>query len=86
MIIKGHGGNILHGKHEGILGKEIENNKGVFRGSPISALLYIIFADGIMDEYKNEINTQNPQNKNDHEKSKYRFLMGKTPIQTNKQQ
>ena len=61
MIIKGHEGNIIRGKHAGILGKEIENNKGVFHGSPIVALLYIIFADGIMGEYKNNINTQSPQ-------------------------
>ena len=55
MIIKGREGNILHGKHAGVLGEEIKNNKGVFQGSPISALLYIIFADGIMDEYKKKL-------------------------------
>ena len=31
--------------------EKIGNNQGVFQGSPISALLYITFADGIMDEY-----------------------------------
>ena len=55
IIIKGHTDNTLAGKLNGELSNEIENDKGVFQGSPISALLYIIFADGIMDEYKNEL-------------------------------
>ena len=58
-IIQGHHGNILQGKHDGQLGREIHNNKGVFQGIPISALLYIIFADGAMGEYKKEIIPKN---------------------------
>ena len=40
------------GKLNGELGQELSNNKGVFQGSPIRALLYINFVDGITDEYK----------------------------------
>ena len=54
-IIKAHKNNILRGKHNGALGNKIQNNKGVFRGIPISALLYTTFADGIMSEYKTEL-------------------------------
>ena len=54
-ICKGHGNNILRGEHDGILGEKINNNnnnKGVFQGSPLSALLYIILDDKVKDEYK----------------------------------
>ena len=47
-IIRGHTGNILQGKHDGELGRKILNNKGVFQGSPINALLYINYADAVM--------------------------------------
>ena len=56
IIIKGHTDNILTGKLNGEFGDEVLNNQGVFQGSPISALLYIIFADGIMGEYKDLLN------------------------------
>ena len=51
-ITQRHRVNILHGKHDGQLGRKINNNKGVFQGSPISSLLYIIFVDGVMNDYK----------------------------------
>ena len=54
-IIICHSGNILFGKHNGISGERVGNNKGVLHGSPISALLYIIYADNLMGEYKEEI-------------------------------
>ena len=47
--------NLLQGKHNGIMGSKIRSNKGVFQGSPICALLYITFADGILREYKQNI-------------------------------
>ena len=61
MILRGRQGNIPQGKHAGAIGVEIENNKGVFQGSPIIALLYITFADGIMDEYKTATQLHNAQ-------------------------
>ena len=58
-IKKGHENNWLQGKRNGVRGSKINNNnnnnKGVFQGSPISALLYIILADSIMVEYKQEL-------------------------------
>ena len=50
--------NILQGKHDGKLGRDTCNNKGVLHGIPISALLYIIFADGITKAYNQEITPQ----------------------------
>ena len=52
LLIKGHSGNTLVGKINGVHSREINNDKGVFQGSPLSALLYIIYGDGIMGEYK----------------------------------
>ena len=54
-IIKGHHDNILRGKHNGAMGNKIPYNKGAPQGIPISALLYITFADGITHEYKQEL-------------------------------
>ena len=51
-IIQGRTGNIPHGENDGELGAEIINNKGAFQGSPISALLYITYADAVMAEYE----------------------------------
>ena len=63
QIIIGRSGNSLFGKHNGVLGAKVDN-KGVFQGSPISALLYIIYAGNLMMEYKNEINNNfNKDNK-----------------------
>ena len=61
MMPQGHRGNIPQGKHLGEIGTEIGNNEGVFQGSPISAILYITFADGITGEYKNELHPHNAQ-------------------------
>ena len=54
-ISQGRNGNIPHGKHEGQLGAHIHNNKVVFQGIPICALLYITFADGITSDYNQNI-------------------------------
>ena len=68
-IIKGHGNNLLQGNHNGTRGRKVNNNKGVFQGSPISALLYIIFAGGIMDGYEKELlklKTKMPDGNKEH--------------------
>ena len=81
-IIQGHDNNTLHGKHDGILGWEIHNNKGVFRGIPVSALLYIIFADGIMKEYKQELIAQKPEKiQHEHQEPKHGDGMAELPDQ-----
>jgi len=41
VIIKWHTGKILSGKIDGMIGKEIENDRGVSQGVPISALYHI---------------------------------------------
>ena len=59
MIINGHTDNSLYGKLNCEIGTETYSDKGVFEGSPTSASIYIIFADGIMEEYKDEIKKKN---------------------------
>jgi len=48
---------MLRAKHQGTYGPRQLNNKGVFQGSAISALLFIIYLDDMMEDYK-EINYQ----------------------------
>ena len=55
-IIVGHGDNILQGKHDGIVGKRINNNKGVSRGIAISPLLHSTFSDGIKGDCREDLN------------------------------
>ena len=57
-IIAGHNNNKLCVKHKTKLSKLIHNNVGVFQGSPISAQLFIIYADSVMNDYKKEINNK----------------------------
>ena len=54
-VFKGHDANLLQGKRNAAMGVAIRNNKGVFQGVPISAVLYITIADGVMGEYENEL-------------------------------
>ena len=61
IAIKGSTSNAFLGKLDGVSGEGIGGNKGVFEGSPISALLNIVFADGIMGEYKNGLEKSTPK-------------------------
>ena len=61
LIKKGHTGNYLCSKINNQYTKLIKNNIGVFQGSPLSACLFIIYADYVMNEYKNEIKQTNTQ-------------------------
>ena len=38
------------------------NNKGVFRGNPLSAYLFIIYAESMMGEYENNLKHETIQN------------------------
>ena len=49
----GHSDNKLWAKYNNKLSKLVHNNTGVFQGSPLSAQLFIIYADYVMNEYKN---------------------------------
>ena len=51
----GHIGTGLCAKHDGITGKEIYNDKGVFRRSPISALLFAIYFGDVVKIYENNL-------------------------------
>ena len=54
-IIKGHTENKLCSKHKNKTSKYINNNVGVFQGSPISAQLFVIYADKVIQDYKEEL-------------------------------
>ena len=47
-------GDTLIGKSGGVISEEIDRDKGFLRGSPIIALLYIIFAGNIIEVYQKE--------------------------------
>ena len=49
---KGHENTKLRVKNCGNLGDHIKNNVGVFQGSPLSALLFIIYLDDMMDDFE----------------------------------
>ena len=51
-IRAGHTNNTLRPKIQGQLGGKIKNDKGVFQGSPLSALLFIIYQNEMMEEYQ----------------------------------
>ena len=55
MIKIGHNNNQLCSKINGEYSNLINNNVGVFQGSPLSAYLFIIYADYIMKQYNNSI-------------------------------
>ena len=50
-IRMGHEDTKLRPKAKGTLGKKQINNKGVFQGSPLSALLFIIYFDHMLEMY-----------------------------------
>ena len=42
--------------------KKTENNKGVFQGSPLSAFLFIIYAENMMEHYEKSLNDETKEN------------------------
>ena len=60
----GHLGTNLKPKSNGQLGNSVKNNnnKGVFQGSPLSAFLFIIYAESTMGEYGNNLKNETIQN------------------------
>ena len=59
MIINGHTKNQLCCKIGNLISKTIENNIGVPQGNPVSAQLFIIYAEHVMKTYRTNINIQN---------------------------
>ena len=54
MVKKGRDNNYLRCKLDGIYTDIIRNNIGVFQGIPLSAYIFIIYADHVMGNYKNK--------------------------------
>ena len=52
IIRMGHIGTCLRAKNVGRIGRKTENNKGAFQGSPLSAFLFIIYAENMMGYYE----------------------------------
>ena len=55
MIFIAHKNTTLAPKHRNKIGKTCVNNNGCFQGSPLSALIFIIYADEMMREYEEEM-------------------------------
>ena len=55
MIYIAHKKTTLAPKHRNQLGKTCDNNNGCFQGSPLSALIFIIYADEMMNDYEEEM-------------------------------
>ena len=58
LIRMGHTENQLRPKYKGAIGTRTHNNRGASQGSPLSAMLFIIYFDRMMEGY-----TQNLQQK-----------------------
>ena len=52
QIRSGHLGNKLYPKYKGTVGAQVYNDKWVFQGSPISAILFIIYFDRLLGNIK----------------------------------
>ena len=50
QIRSGHKANKLCPKYNGVIGPQMYNNKGVFQGSPISAMRFIIYFDQLIGD------------------------------------
>ena len=54
----------LQPKQSNRLGQKIYNNNGCFQGSPLSALVFVIYADEMMNRYEQELKKQRGNAKN----------------------
>ena len=55
MVKIGHNNNQLRSKINGEYSQLADNNIGAFQGSPISPILFIIYADHIVNNYSKSI-------------------------------
>ena len=60
QIRAGHIGNKPWAKYNGVLGPLQTNNKRVFQGGPIRAMLFIIYCDHILQTYEDNLRKQPP--------------------------
>ena len=54
LIMKTHSNTKIRARESNRLSKKQETNTGVFQGSPLSALLFIIYTDSMMEKYEKE--------------------------------
>ena len=73
LIRMGHTNNQLCPKYKGAIGASTHNNRGVFQGSPPSAMLFITYFDSMMSDY-----TQNLKGEIEH---RQHTLLQRTPEQ-----
>ena len=66
MIYIAHKKTTLAPKHRNQLGKTCDNNNGCFQGSPLSALIFIIYADEMMNDYEEEMKKTRKNRKNNN--------------------
>merc|ERR1712112_158607 len=52
QLRSGHLGNQLCPKYKGFIGTKCYNNKGVFQGNPISAMVFIIYFAKLVEHYE----------------------------------
>merc|ERR1712228_385067 len=56
LIIKTHSNTYIRARGKNKLSQKQEVNTGVYQGSPLSALLFIIYTDKMMEDYENSWN------------------------------
>ena len=82
----GHEGIKLTPKCGGYIGKSEDNNKGVFQGSPLSATLFIIYAEQMMKQYQENLPTHTKRNAhNENKESRQRTQVDATFAQNSQQ-
>jgi hypothetical protein len=58
LIAHTHTNTILYPRERNLIGKPTKTNVGVFQGSPLSALLFIIYVGEMMEVYEEKVKTQ----------------------------
>ena len=51
LIVKTHSNTYIRAREKNKLSKKQEINTGVYQGSPLSALLFIVYTDAMMEDY-----------------------------------
>ena len=58
-LIQGHTNTLICSRHKGIHGEYVDNNIGVFQGSPVSPQTFIIYAFFAMEVFEKNLNNTN---------------------------
>merc|ERR1711990_1206622 len=73
LIYIAHKNTTLAPKQKNQIGKTIKNNNGCFQGSPLSALIFIIYADEMMEDYEKETRKTKKEKKIEKKEEKIRI-------------